>query len=121
MVPRSWTLQTLIEMAKCGTGTIAMIEGSEKPREHGRHSMDCCPAGREQGGFKWSDRTGVRWLSQLCDEAGTHLRTETISRLTSNTPVLHAADGTETARVLDDILSEVTQTDPSSQGSKLQK
>ena len=87
--------------------------------EHDKLIMGSCPAGREQEVFKWSGKTGVRWLSQLCDKAGTHLRTEALSRLTSNTPVLHAVDGTETARVLGDILSEVTQTDPSSQGSKL--
>ena len=102
MVPRPWAIHTWIEMAKYGIGTNAMTEGSEKHREHDRHSMDCCSAGREQEVFIWSDRTGVRWLSQLCDEAGTHLRTETPSCLTSNTSVLHAADGTETARVLDD-------------------
>ena len=85
------------------------MEGSEKPREHDKHIMDCCSAGPEQEVFKWTDRTGARWLSQLCDEAGTHLRTETLSRLTSNTPVLHATNGTDTARVLDDILGEATQ------------
>ena len=74
---------------------------------------------REQEFFEWSDGTGVRWLSQLRDEDGTHLRTETLSRLTSKTSVLNTADGMETAKILYDILSEVTQTDPSSQGSKL--
>ena len=70
-----------------------------------RHIMDCCPAGREQEVFKCPDRAESRWLSKLCDEAGTHLRTETLSRLTSNTSAPHAADDTETARVLGDIFS----------------
>ena len=96
-----------------------MMEDSGQPREHDKHIMDCCPPGREQEVFKWPDRTGVRWLSLLCDEAGTHLKTETLSRLTSNTSILNAVDGTETAETLYDILSDVTQIDPSSQGSKL--
>ena len=97
---RPWALQTWIEIAKWGTGTNAMIADSAKPREHDRHILDCCPADREQEVFKWFNRTGVRWLSQLRDEAGTHLRTETLSRLTSNTSVPHSADDTEAARVL---------------------
>ena len=106
-------------MAKYGIGANAMMENSKKPRERNRHIMGCCPAGWEREVFKWSDRAGVIWLSRLCDETGARLRTETLSHLTSNTPAPHAAGGTETARVLDDILSEVTQTGPSSQGSKL--
>ena len=96
-------------MAKYGTGTNAMLASSVEPREDGRHV------------FKWYNRAGMRWLSQLCDEADTHLRTETLSRLTSSTSVPHAADGTETARVLDCILSEIIQTDPNTQGSKLKR
>ena len=63
----------------------------------------------------------MRWLSQLCDETGTHLRTETLNRLTSNTSVPNATGGSASAKILHDIFSELTQTNPSSQGSRLQK
>ena len=59
-VPRSWTLQTWIEMAKYGTDTDTMMEDSEQPREHDKHIMDCYPPGRGQEVFRWSDRTGLR-------------------------------------------------------------
>ena len=108
-------------MAKYGIGTNAILEDSEQPREHDRHIMDCCPPGRDQEVFKWPAETGVRWLSQLCDEAGTHLRTETLNRLTSNTSVPNAANGHASAKIMSAILSELTQTDPSSQGSRLKK
>ena len=115
-VPRSWALQTWIEMAKCGIGTNTTLMGSAKPREHDRHVLGCCPAGPEHEAFKWSNGTRVRWLSQLCNEAGTYLRTETRNRLISNTSVPHAADGTETAKVTDCILTEIIQTEPETQG-----
>ena len=89
-VPRSWALQTWIEMAKYGIDTNAMLEDSEQPREHDRHIMGCCPLGREQEVFKWSDETAVRWLSQLCDKAGTQIRTEALNRLTSDASVPNA-------------------------------
>ena len=120
-VPRSWALQTWIEMAKYGTGTNAVQMSSTKPREPGKHVLGCCPADREQGFFKWPISTGVKWLSQLCDEAGAHLRAGTLNRLTWNTTVLQAADGVETARMLDCILGEITQTGPQTQGSKLKE
>ena len=63
----------------------------------------------------------MRWPSQLCDEAGTHLRTETLSCLTSNTSGPHAADCTGAVRVFDWILGETIQTDPRTQGSTLKR
>ena len=98
-----------------------MLDGSAKPREHNKHVLACCRPEDEQAVFKWSTQTGVRWLSQLSDEAGTHLRKETLSRMTSNTSALHAAAGHDTTRALSMILEGHVQTDPKTQGSKLNK
>ena len=84
-------------MAKYGAGTNTILEWSAKPREHGRHVLDCCLAEDEQVVFKWSTRIGVRWLSQLCDEAGTHPKKEALRHMLSNTSITHAAAGAETA------------------------
>ena len=105
-------------MAKYGIGINAMMDDSEQPKERDKHIMDCCPPDREQEVFKWTDRAGVRRLSQLCDEASIHLRADTLNRLTSNTSIPNT-DGAASARTLYDILSELTQTDPSSQGGQL--
>ena len=84
-------------MAKYGTGTNTMMEDSAKPLERDRHALGSCLADHEQVVFKWSTRTGVEWLSQLCDEAGTHPRKEALSRMLSSTLVRHTAAGAETA------------------------
>ena len=120
-IPRSWALQTWIEMAKCGIGTNTMLNGSAMPLEHDKHVLKCCPTGDEQAVFKWSTRAGVRWLSQLCNEAGTHPTQETLSRMLANTSVLHATADTETARALTTILGGKLQTDPKTQGGKLRE
>ena len=106
-------------MAKYNVGTNVVRLSSSKPREHDKHVMECCTPEMEHETFKWVVQTGVTWLSQLCNEAGTHLRTEPLSRMTSNTSVPHTAAGAQTARVLDCILSSLTQTDPSTQGGRL--
>ena len=51
-VPRSWALQTWIEMVKYGVGTNTMLEDPVKPREHDRHVLDCRLAEDEQAVFK---------------------------------------------------------------------
>jgi len=38
-VPRSWALQTWIEMAKYGVGTNAVIRSSAMPRKYDRHVL----------------------------------------------------------------------------------
>ena len=62
-VPRSWALQTWIEMAKYGIGTNTMLDWTAKPLEHNEHILKCGPTEDEQTVFKWSTHTGVRWLS----------------------------------------------------------
>ena len=64
-------------MAKYGIGKNAVIRGSARPRQWDRHVLDCCEEGREQVVSKWSSKTGVCWLGQLCNEGGAHLRAET--------------------------------------------
>ena len=120
-VPRSWAMQTWIEMAKYGTGTSAVRTSSTKPRQNDIHVMACGPPAMEHEAFKWVARTGVKWLCQLCDESGTHLRAEPLNRMTSNTSLPHSPDGTQTAWVPACILSETTQADPQTQGSRPKK
>ena len=83
--------------------------------------LACCPPEDEQAASKWSTQTGVRWLSQLCNEADTHPTKETLSRMLFNTSVLHAAAGAETTRALTSILRGELQTDPKTQGSQLKE
>ena len=111
-VPRSWTLQTCIEMTKYGTGTHTMLNRSAMPRKNDRRVLKCCSIGDEQTVFKWPIRMGVRWLSQLCNEAGTHPTQEALGRMLSNTSLLHITANTETARALTVVLGGELQTDP---------
>ena len=96
-----------------------MLDGSAKPREHDKHILACCPPEDEQTVFKWPTQTGVRWTNQLRNEVGTHPTKETHNRMISNTSVLHAAAGAETARALNSILRRELQTDPNTQGGQL--
>ena len=59
-VPRSWALQTWIEMAKYGVGTNTTMNASKMPRANDKHILKCCPTQDEQTVFKWPTRTGVR-------------------------------------------------------------
>ena len=50
--PRSWALQTWIEMAKYEIGTNAVLRSSAGPRKGDRYVLHCCEDGREQAVFK---------------------------------------------------------------------
>ena len=76
------------------------------PRQHDKHTLDCCEKGKDQEVHKWSAQTGIYWLSQLCNEEGTHLRTEVHNRLLSNTSQPHKVIGGGTPKALCWILSE---------------
>ena len=118
-VPRSWALQTWIEMAKYGIGTNAIVRSSAAPRQHDRRILDCCERGKEQEVHKWSARTGIHWLSQLCNEEGTHLRTEVHNRLLSNTSQPHRSEGGVTPQTLCWVLSEEVLPGSKTHGRKL--
>ena len=120
-VPRSWALQTWIEMKKYGIGTNTLLNGSARSRAHDKHIPARCPPEDEQAVFKWSARTGVRWLSQLCNETGIHPTKEALSKMLANTSELHAAADAGTARALTSILGGELQTDPKTQGGKLRE
>ena len=52
----------LRHLAKYGTGTNAMMEGPEKPREDDTHAMVCCPTGPGGTGsiqMAWQDGVEV--------------------------------------------------------------
>ena len=54
VTPRSWALQTWIEMAKYRIGTSAIIRSSAMPMQHGKHILECCEKGKEQEVHMWS-------------------------------------------------------------------
>ena len=106
-------------MAEYGVGTNAIIKSSAKPRKGDKHVLQCCQVGREHAVFKWSSETGVLWLSQLCNEEGTHLRVETYNRLISNTSKPHKVEGGKTPKILGWISSEVVSPGTKAHGQRL--
>ena len=119
--PRSWALQSWIEMAKYGTGTNAIFKSSAKPRKGDRRVLHCCEDGQEQAVFKWSTETGMHWLSHMCNEEGTHLWDGIYDRLISNTSRPHKEEGGTTPKVLCWILSEVVSAGTKPHGQKLKE